>query len=372
MLWKACARPLLFCLDAEKAHHFSMSTYSLLSAFPGVRPAVRSLLQVADPRLKVELGNLNFPNPVGLAAGFDKQGQWFDKLGALGFGHVEIGSVTGQGQPGNPRPRMFRLPHDKALINRMGFNNGGADVVSANLNAKRTAAFRKSHILGINIGKTKVVPLDKAADDYRYSFELLYPFADYFVINVSSPNTPGLRQLQDREPLLKLLETIARINRTLSAENEHDPKPVFLKIAPDMNQSQLCDIASIVSGSPVNGIIATNTTISRNDLKTPASRIEEIGAGGLSGKPLTEASRQVVSLLYAETNGSIPIIGVGGIFDGEDAWQMIRAGASLVQVYTGFIYGGPFTIRNINRYLLKKVQLHGLNSIQQATGTGHH
>jgi dihydroorotate dehydrogenase len=358
-------------MAAEKAHHLSMSTYSTLSRLPLVQPAFRSLLNVVDPRLNVSLCGLDFANPVGLAAGFDKQGQWFDKLAALGFGHIEIGSVTGQGQPGNPRPRMFRLPKDKAIINRMGFNNHGADAVSKNLDSKRTQGYRDSNILGINIGKTKVVPLESAADDYRYSFESLYPFADYFVINVSSPNTPGLRQLQDREPLLKLLEVIGRLNRTLSTEKEHSPKPVFLKIAPDMNQSQLCDIASIVAAAPVNGIIATNTTISRQGLNTPSDKIETIGAGGLSGKPLTETSRKVVSLLYSETHGKVPIIGVGGIFTGEDAWQMIRAGASLVQLYTGFIYGGPFTIQKINKYLLRKVDEQGLSNIQQAVGTSH-
>lgn len=371
MLWKACARPLLFCMDAEKVHHLSMSTFSGFAAIPFVRPTLQSLLTVADPRLQVELCDLTFPNPIGLAAGFDKQAQWFDNLGALGFGHVEIGSVTGQGQPGNPQPRLFRLPKDKALINRMGFNNDGADAIAQNLQGKRTDRFRQSHVLGINIGKTKIVPLDQAADDYRHSFERLYPFADYFVINVSSPNTPGLRQLQDREPLLKLLDVIGRLNRTRSSQNEHDPKPVFLKIAPDMNSSQLVDIASIVSNSPVSGIIATNTTISRQDLKTPQGTIEKIGNGGLSGRPLTLASRQVVSTLYQETSGKVPIIGVGGIFDGEDAWQMIRAGASLVQVYTGFIYGGPLMVRKINKYLLQKVKQHGLTNIQKAVGSGH-
>ncbi len=372
MLWKACARPLLFCLAAETAHHFSMKAFSGISAIPLAQSTLQSVFTVSDRRLQVKLCNLTFPNPVGLAAGFDKQAQWFDKLGALGFGHVEIGSVTGQGQPGNPQPRMFRLSKDKALINRMGFNNDGAEAVAGNLASKRTEKFRRNRILGINIGKTKVVPLENAAEDYRHSFELLFPYADYFVINVSSPNTPGLRQLQNREPLLKLLDIIGRLNRSLSTQNDHDPKPVFLKIAPDLNQSELSDIASIVSASSVNGIIATNTTTSRQDLKTPQPTIEQIGNGGLSGRPLTETSRQIVSTLYQATDGKVPIIGVGGIFDGQDAWQMIRAGASLVQIYTGFIYGGPFTVRKINKYLLQKVQQHGLSDIQQAVGSGNH
>lgn len=368
MLWKACARPLLFCMAAESAHHFSMSAFSGIASVPLVRPTIQSVMSVPDPRLAVETCGLTFPNPVGLAAGFDKQAQWFDKLAALGFSHVEVGSITGQGQPGNPLPRMFRLPKDQAIVNRMGFNNDGAEAISRNLDHKRTQRFRETHVLGINIGKTKVVPLESASDDYRKSFELLFPYADYFAINVSSPNTPGLRQLQDREPLLRLLETIGRLNRTLSEQKGHAPKPVFLKIAPDMNQSQLCDIASIVTTSSVNGIIATNTTVSRQGLKTDTDTIEKIGAGGLSGRPLTDASRQVVSLLYSETKGKVPIIGVGGIFNGQDAWEMIRAGASLVQLYTGFIYGGPFTVRRINKFLLQKVQQHGLASIQQAVG----
>lgn len=371
MLWKACARPLLFCLAPETAHHLSMSSFSAMASIPAVKPCFQAMTKVAAPELEVSLCDLTFPNPVGLAAGFDKQAQWFDKLASLGFGHVEIGSVTGEGQPGNPTPRMFRLSKDQALINRMGFNNQGALATRHNLEGKKTERFRRHNILGVNIGKTKVVPIDDAADDYRKSFELLFPFADYFAINVSSPNTPGLRQLQGREPLLRLLEAIGRLNRSLSTQAEHDPKPVFLKIAPDLNPSQICDIASIVAASPVNGIIATNTTVSRQGLKTSESKISQIGDGGLSGRPLTESSRQIVSLLYSETKGKVPIIGVGGIFDGEDAWQMICAGASLVQLYTGFIYGGPFTIRRINKFLLEKVKQKKLNSIQDAVGIGN-
>ena len=348
MFWKTCARPLLFTLDSERAHHLSMGTFSAMSALGVFNPLLRGVLDVDDDRLRVKLCGLTFRNPVGLAAGFDKDGNWFSQLGNLGFSHVEIGSITGEGQPGNTKPRMFRLPADQALINRMGFNNQGAEVARQNLSGKQTDVFRRTRVLGVNIGKTKVVPLEKAPDDYRKSFELLFPFADYFTVNVSSPNTPGLRELQGRDHLMKLMEAIGRLNRTLSGEQP--PKPVFLKIAPDLNQAQICDIASIVRTAPVNGIIATNTTVSRSDLKTNESKIESIGAGGLSGKPLTEASRKVVSLLYTETEGKVPIIGVGGIFDGRDAWQMIRAGASLVQIYTGFIYGGPFNIRNINRF----------------------
>ena len=345
-----------------------MSAFSALHKLKIFNPVFRGLCCVKDPRLQVSIGNLKFPNPVGLAAGFDKNAQWFSALGNLGFGHVEVGSITGQGQPGNPKPRMFRLPKDRGLINRMGFNNLGSETASANLERLGTDHFRKSRVLGINLGKTKVVPLDDAPQDYLKSFRLLFPYADYIAINVSSPNTPGLRELQDREPLLKLLDGIGQLNQQMSDKMGSAPKPVFLKIAPDLNESQLKDIASIVTSSPTDGIIATNTTISRERLKTPEQDITKIGNGGVSGRPLTETSREVVRLLYRETGGTIPIIGVGGVFTGEDAWQMIQAGASLVQLYTGFIYGGPLSIRRINNYLLAKTREHKLETIQQAVG----
>ena len=368
MIWNFCLRPLLFKLPAESAHHFSMSAYSALEKIKIFNPVFRSLCCVKDPRLNVSICDLSFPNPVGLAAGFDKNAQWFSALGNLGFGHVEVGSITGQGQPGNPKPRMFRLPKDRGLINRMGFNNLGSDVASANLERIGTDHFRKSRVLGINLGKTKIVPLEDAPQDYLKSFGLLFPFADYIAINVSSPNTPGLRGLQDREPLLKLLDAIGQLNDQMSSELGVAAKPVFLKIAPDLNESQLKDIAAIVTSSSAAGIIATNTTISRAGLKTSPQEIEKIGNGGASGRPLTETSRDVVRLLYRETGGRVPIIGVGGVFTGEDAWQMIQAGASLVQLYTGFIYGGPLSIRRINSYLLAKTREHNLESIQQAVG----
>ena len=368
MIWKNCIRPLLFKMPAESAHHFSMSAFATLTKLKIFNPVFRGLCNVNDDRLNVSVCGLQFPNPVGLAAGFDKNAQWFQALGNLGFGHVEVGSITGQGQPGNPQPRMFRLPKDSGLINRMGFNNLGSEVASANLKRLGTDSFRKSHVLGINLGKTKVVPLEEAPEDYLKSFRLLFPFADYIAINVSSPNTPGLRELQDREPLLRLLDSIGQLNSQMSSELGVPEKPVFLKIAPDLNDEQIKDIASIVVSSPASGIIATNTTISRDNLHTSDSEIEAIGNGGLSGRPLTEASRKVVQILYNETKGSVPIIGVGGVFTGEDAWQMIRAGASLVQLYTGFIYGGPLSIRRINNYLLKKTHEHNLDSIQQAVG----
>lgn len=321
---------------------------------------------VEDSRLKTELFGLTFDNPVGLAAGFDKDAAWFAKLAALGFGHVEVGTITGQPQSGNDQPRLFRLPADKAIINRMGFNNRGADNAAKRL--ATSTKLRDSDVLGVNIGKTKVVPVESATEDYLYSFERLFTYADYFTVNVSSPNTPGLRTLQNREPLIELLTRIQAQNVQLAADHEIAKKPILLKIAPDVTAEQLADIVSILKEIKLDGIIATNTTISRADLKTPDADVEAIGAGGLSGAPLTERSRAVVAELYSELKGEIPIIGVGGISTGEDAWQMIRAGASLVQIYTGFIYGGPAIVRDINRHLVKRLEENGLENISQAVG----
>jgi len=366
MLWQSIARPLLFCLPAERAHYFSMGAFKTLLAPGFVSSAYRNRYQVKDDALQSEVFGLNFQNPVGLAAGFDKDARWFPQLACLGFSHVEVGTITGQAQAGNPKPRLFRLPDDKALINRMGFNNGGCDSA-----AKRLASTRKSDpadILGVNIGKTKVVPVEEATKDYLFSFERLFTYADYFTINVSSPNTPGLRKLQNREPLIELLTAIEKLNQQLANDHEIERKPVLLKIAPDVTDDQLVDIISILKEVKLDGVIATNTTISRENLKTSKERVEAIGNGGLSGLPLTVRSREVVAQLYSELKGEVPIIGVGGIMNGEDAWQMILAGASLVQVYSGFIYGGPAFVRNINRYILGKLQEHQLTSITEAVG----
>ena len=367
MLWEKVARQLLFKLPAERAHHFSMNAFDKMLALSPVSATFAKRYTVNDLRLKTELLGLSFDNPVGLAAGFDKDAAWFAKLAALGFGHVEVGTITGQAQSGNPQPRLFRLPADKAIINRMGFNNRGADNAAKRL-AKSTK-FRDSDVLGINIGKTKVVPVESATEDYLYSFERLFIYADYFTVNVSSPNTPGLRTLQNREPLIQLLSQIQTKNVQLAADHEIPQKPILLKIAPDVTDEQLADIVSILKEINLDGIIATNTTISRDELKTSDSEIEAIGAGGLSGAPLTERSRAVVAALYSELKGEIPIIGVGGISNGEDAWQMIRAGASLVQIYTGFIYGGPGIVRDINRHLLMRLEESELSNISAAVGT---
>ena len=366
MLWEKVARQLLFKLPAERAHHFSMGAFNKMLALSPISAAFAKRYTVEDSRLKTELFGLTFDNPVGLAAGFDKDAAWFAKLAALGFGHVEVGTITGQPQSGNDQPRLFRLPADKAIINRMGFNNRGADNAAKRL--ATSTKLRDSDVLGVNIGKTKVVPVESATEDYLYSFERLFTYADYFTVNVSSPNTPGLRTLQNREPLIELLTRIQAQNVQLAADHEIAKKPILLKIAPDVTAEQLADIVSILKEIKLDGIIATNTTISRADLKTPDADVEAIGAGGLSGAPLTERSRAVVAELYSELKGEIPIIGVGGISTGEDAWQMIRAGASLVQIYTGFIYGGPAIVRDINRHLVKRLEENGLENISQAVG----
>lgn len=344
-----------------------MGAFDKLLTLSPISTAFAKRYTVRDDRLKTELFGLSFQNPVGLAAGFDKDAAWFAKLAALGFGHIEVGTITGKPQDGNPRPRLFRLPQDRAIINRMGFNNRGADAAAKRLaNARR---FRDADILGINIGKTKVVPVESATEDYLYSFDRLFTYADYFTVNVSSPNTPGLRTLQNRGPLIHLLTQLQAKNVQLAAEHEVTKKPILLKIAPDVSDEQLADIVSILKEIQLDGIIATNTTLSRDGLQTRGEEVEAIGAGGLSGSPLTRRSRSVVSSLFSELHGDIPIIGVGGIMNGEDAWQMICAGAAMIQIYTGLIYGGPGIVRAINQHLLKRLEEQGLSQISQAVGS---
>ena len=324
--------------------------------------------RVNEPCLKTKVVGIDFQNPVGLAAGFDKDARWFPQLASLGFSHVEIGTITGEAQPGNPQPRLFRLPADQAIVNRMGFNNSGSDAV-----ARRLAVTPKANaadILGINIGKTKVVPVEDATQDYLVSFEKLFTYADYFTVNVSSPNTPGLRTLQNREPLIDLLSKLITLNRDLAIDHECSPKPILLKIAPDVTEDQLSDIILILREVELDGVIATNTTIERSGLETSDQVVSAIGNGGLSGAPLTTRSREVVGKLYDQLKGDIPIIGVGGVMHGEDAWQLIRSGAALVQLYTGFIYGGPGTVRQMNRYIAGKLKQHGFQSVAEAVGTG--
>lgn len=366
MLWKTIARPLLFCLPAERTHYLAMGAFRWLLAPGMIAWAYRVRHEVQNDALATNVFGLEFKNPIGLAAGFDKDARWFPQLACLGFGHVEVGTITGQPQPGNPLPRLFRLPLDQALVNRMGFNNGGCDAAARRLS--RTRKSRSSDVLGVNIGKTKTVPVEKATEDYLFSFERLFSYADYFTVNVSSPNTPGLRTLQNRGPLVELLTSIKKLNQRLAGDHECAPKPVLLKISPDVTDPQLTDIISILKEVKLDGVIATNTTLSRAHLKSPSKDVESIGAGGLSGAPLTLRSREVVRRIYEELSGKIPIVGVGGIMSGEDAWEMIVAGASLIQLYTGFIYGGPTIVRTMNRYLLKRLEQEGLASIKDAVG----
>ncbi len=303
---------------------------------------LRTLFKYEDPSLQKEVFGIKFPNPIGIAAGFDKNAHLVDPLSDIGFGFVEIGTVTPKPQLGNPKPRLFRLPKDQGLINRMGFNNLG--VLAAVACLKKT---KSNVIIGGNIGKNKNTPNDQATDDYLTCFEALYPWVDYFVVNVSSPNTPGLRELQEKEPLMKLLSNLQACNH-----RKEKAKPILLKIAPDLSNAQLDDIISIVQQTKIAGVVATNTTIAREDLKTSPEQVQQFGHGGVSGGPLTERATEVIRYLHQQDR-SIPIIGVGGIFSPQDALDKLAAGASLVQVYTGFIYEGPAMVKRMNKYLAK-------------------
>ena len=335
-MYKLLIRPLLFCFDPEAVHHFSFSAIRLMNKL-GLGGLFRALYLVKDPRLEREVFGLKFPNPVGLAAGFDKDAKLYKELSNFGFGFIEIGTITPKPQAGNPKKRLFRLKADKAIINRMGFNNGGMQAAVERLK-------QNQHVLiGGNIGKNKVTPNENATEDYRLCFEALYPYVDYFVVNVSSPNTPNLRELQDRGPLTELLRTLQELNQAKA-----QAKPILLKIAPDLSEDQLIDIVGIVKETGIAGLIATNTTIGREGL-TDANRSQ---TGGLSGKPLTDRSTEVIRFLAEKSEGAFPIIGVGGIHSEQDALDKLEAGASLVQLYTGFIYEGPALIKRINKALL--------------------
>ncbi|WP_428225496.1 quinone-dependent dihydroorotate dehydrogenase [Flavobacterium sp.] len=346
-MYKQFFRPLLFRFDPENVHHFSFSTIRFINAIPGVSSLIRSMYQVNDKRLEREVFGLKFKNPVGLAAGFDKDAKLFNELSNFGFGFIEIGTLTPKAQEGNPKKRLFRLLEDAAIINRMGFNNGGVDEAVIRLQRN------KGVLIGGNIGKNKVTPNENAVEDYKICFEALYDYVDYFVVNVSSPNTPGLRELQDKEPLTNLLRTLQELNfkKYVGVEDMQGAvKPILLKIAPDLTNDQLLDIIEIVKDSKIAGVIATNTTISREGLQS-ANKIE---TGGLSGKPLTKRSTEVIRFLSEKSNKAFPIIGVGGIHTAEDALEKLEAGASLVQLYTGFIYEGPALVKAINKKILEK------------------
>lgn len=338
-MYKQLIRPLFFCFDPEKIHHFTFSLVRVTSKIPGFSAIYKSLYLVNDKRLETEVFGLKFKNPVGLAAGFDKDAKLYKELSNFGFGFIEIGTLTPKGQKGNPKKRLFRLREDSAIINRMGFNNGGV------MEAVERLKSNPGVLIGGNIGKNKVTPNEEATSDYEICFDALYDYVDYFVVNVSSPNTPNLRELQDKEPLTQLLQTLQNKN---SAKPKQ--KPILLKIAPDLTDEQLLDIIDIVKETQIAGVIATNTTISREGLQS-ANKTE---MGGLSGKPLTKRSTEVIRFLSEKSNKAFPIIGVGGIHSADDAIEKLEAGATLVQLYTGFIYEGPALVKAINKKILSR------------------
>jgi dihydroorotate dehydrogenase len=336
-MYKLIIRPLLFLFDPEKVHYFTFSVIRFLNKI-GFSSVFKTLYDVKDVRLEREVFGLKFKNPVGLAAGFDKDAKLYQELSNLGFGFIEIGTLTPKGQEGNPKKRLFRLKADNAIINRMGFNNGGV------LEAVERLKKNNGVLIGGNIGKNKITPNEDAVKDYEICFDELFPHVDYFVVNVSSPNTPNLRELQEKEPLKALLNTLQNLNLAKPKQ-----KPILLKIAPDLTNEQLLDIIDIINETKIAGVIATNTTISREGLQSP----NKAEVGGLSGKPLTQRSTEVIRFLSEKSNKAFPIIGVGGIHTADDAIEKLDAGASLIQLYTGFIYEGPSLIKAINKKILE-------------------
>lgn len=340
-------RSILFRFDAEKVHYFVVGLLKIIVKFPPSRWIFRSMYHVEHPVLEREFIGLKFPNPVGLAAGFDKNAKYFHEMESCGFGFIEIGTVTPLAQPGNDLPRLFRLKKDEAILNRMGFNNDGVQEALKHLKARKN----RQLIIGGNIGKNKWTPNEEALNDYLICFDALFDEVDYFAVNVSSPNTPNLRALQEKGPLMELLSTLQQKN-----EAKAKPKPILLKIAPDLTNEQLDEIIEIVRETKIAGLIATNTTISREGLITPSAEVEAMGAGGVSGKPLTQRSTEVIRYIQAKSNGSIPMMAVGGIHTAADALEKLDAGATLVQLYSGFIYEGPGLIKEINQAFIKKGQ----------------
>lgn len=338
-MYKLLIRPLLFCFDPEQVHYFTFSLIRFLNKIPGFGKLLQVMYEVKSPKLEREVFGLKFKNPVGLAAGFDKDAKLYKELSNLGFGFIEIGTLTPKAQEGNPKKRLFRLKEDSAIINRMGFNNGGV------LEAVERLKKNNSVLIGGNIGKNKNTPNEEATSDYEICFEALFPHVDYFVVNVSSPNTPNLRALQDKEPLTQLLQTLQNLNLAKPIQ-----KPILLKIAPDLTDEQLLDIIDIIKETQIAGVIATNTTLSREGLQSE----NKTEMGGLSGKPLTKRSTEVIRFLSEKSNKAFPIIGVGGIHSADDAIEKLNAGASLIQLYTGFIYEGPGLVKAINEKILSR------------------
>ena len=338
-MYHLIVKPFLFLFDPEWVHHTVFNSIKFVNKIPGVTKLLRFIYVLNDKRLEQNLFGLTFPNPVGLAAGFDKDAKLYHELANFGFGFIEIGTLTPRPQDGNPKKRMFRLIEDEGLINRLGFNNEGVDAAVSRLKKN------KSVLIGGNIGKNKTTPNEEAISDYVYCFNTLYQFVDYFVVNVSSPNTPDLRALQDKKPLKNLLSTLKDLNL-----KQVSPKPILLKIAPDLSEDQLKDIIEIVISLKIDGVIATNTTVNRDDLKS-FNRNE---TGGLSGRPIKDKSTGVIRFLAKKSKNAFPIIGVGGIHKPNDAIEKLDAGASLIQLYTGFVYEGPGVVKRINKSILKK------------------
>lgn len=343
-MYKHLIRPLLFRIYPETVHHFIVSAIKAVFCIPGVAAITDKFCTVKDPALKRTVFGLTFDNPVGLAAGFDKNAEFYNEFSRLGFAFIEIGTVTPKGQPGNPKPRSFRLPMDKALINRMGFNNLGADEVIKNLKKRKVKT-----IIGGNLGKNTLTPNSDAVNDYITTFNKLYDYVDYFVVNVSCPNISDLHELQDKGSLLDILGSLMSERTKMTAS-----KPILLKISPDLNFNQIDDIIEIARETKIDGIVATNTTTGRYNLTTPKENVTNIGNGGMSGAPLRDRSTEIIKYIATKTGGKLPIIGVGGIMTPQDALDKINAGASLVQIYTGFIYEGPSLIKRINKAILKE------------------
>ncbi len=344
VMYKSILKPIFFLFNPETAHKIVVTTIKTTWKIPFVKQIARKMCRVEDPRLEKKLFGLHFPNPVGMAAGFDKEGKLYNELSDLGFGFVEIGTFTPKGQSGNPKPRLFRIPKDEGLINRMGFNNSGVEEA-----VKRLKKNKPRCIIGGNIGKNTATPNEKALDDYKMAFDTLFPYVDYFVVNVSCPNVTDLCELQDKDSLNDILKAVTTLNQSKS-----NPKPILLKISPDLNFNQIEDTLSIVKANNVDGIIATNTSVSRANLKTDSTEIQKIANGGLSGKPIKKRSTEIIRFISDKTNGSLPIIGVGGIFSAEDAIEKLDTGADLVQIYSGYIYEGPMLVKRINKALLQK------------------
>jgi dihydroorotate dehydrogenase len=356
-MYEALIKPLLFRLPAESAHHLAFGALRAAHAIPGVRPWMRARFATPDPALVVTAMGLSFPNPILLAAGFDKNAEGFAALGSLGFGAIEIGTITGQPQPGNPKPRLFRLPADRALLNRMGFNNCGSASAASRLGGPRR------DIVGVNIGKTKLVPDEGAVEDYVLSAERLGKLADYLVVNVSSPNTPGLRDLQAASRLEPLL---AAVKATLDRVCAGRRPPLLVKIAPDLADPEILAVADLALRLELDGIVATNTTISRAGLGTPAEQVEALGNGGISGAPLRSRAVEVLRLLRERVGTRLTLVAAGGIASVDDAWERLCAGASLLQVYTGFIYEGPELPSRLARGLLARARAEGFATLGQA------